>query len=303
MHRNLLHSYTLMMKNLKEIKETLPFTTASEAKISEAQEAAAKFLQTGDDRVAKLYNNEDKKILLNSNVRNNLAKNVAAIAIGHNAESTGVGGISIGTGAKTHGGGGKNDALGIAIGYGADSYGMNVSMGTFAKADELSAAGVTDMKVSQMALGAGATTGVNTGDGNIAIGAIAQSYGSNSVVLGSLAQAGYYYNDDKNENYKATEGVVVGSKAIARGSGNVVLGSKASTGIASSRDVNSDGAVAIGDDAEMGSKSDWGDLGSGSIWGECSLRELDPGMFWHEGRVDMGPASGPSGQRMGHLRG
>ena len=29
MHRNLLHSYILMMKNLKEIKETLPFTTAT----------------------------------------------------------------------------------------------------------------------------------------------------------------------------------------------------------------------------------------------------------------------------------
>ena len=30
MHRNLLHFYTLMMKNLKEkIKETLPFTTAT----------------------------------------------------------------------------------------------------------------------------------------------------------------------------------------------------------------------------------------------------------------------------------
>ena len=29
MHKNLLHSYTLMMKNLKEIKETLPFTIAT----------------------------------------------------------------------------------------------------------------------------------------------------------------------------------------------------------------------------------------------------------------------------------
>ena len=30
MHRNLLHSYTLMMKNLeREIKETLPFTMAT----------------------------------------------------------------------------------------------------------------------------------------------------------------------------------------------------------------------------------------------------------------------------------
>ena len=29
MHRNLLHSYTLMMKNLKEIKEALPFTIAT----------------------------------------------------------------------------------------------------------------------------------------------------------------------------------------------------------------------------------------------------------------------------------
>ena len=29
MHRNLFHSYTLMMKNLREIKETLPFTIAT----------------------------------------------------------------------------------------------------------------------------------------------------------------------------------------------------------------------------------------------------------------------------------
>ena len=29
MHRNLLYSYTLMIKNLKEIKETLPFTIAT----------------------------------------------------------------------------------------------------------------------------------------------------------------------------------------------------------------------------------------------------------------------------------
>ena len=29
MHRNLLHSYELMMNNLKEIKETFPFTTAT----------------------------------------------------------------------------------------------------------------------------------------------------------------------------------------------------------------------------------------------------------------------------------
>ena len=29
MHRNLLHSYILVMKNLKEIKETLPFTIAT----------------------------------------------------------------------------------------------------------------------------------------------------------------------------------------------------------------------------------------------------------------------------------
>ena len=33
MHRNLLHSYTLMMKNCeREIKETLPFTTATKRK-------------------------------------------------------------------------------------------------------------------------------------------------------------------------------------------------------------------------------------------------------------------------------
>ena len=29
MHRNLLHSYTLMMKSEREIKETLPFTIAT----------------------------------------------------------------------------------------------------------------------------------------------------------------------------------------------------------------------------------------------------------------------------------
>lgn len=54
-------------------------------------------------------------------------------------------------------------------------------------------------------------------------------------------------------------------------------------------------------------------LGSGSIWGECGLRELDPGIWdrprdtlwhtlWHEGRLDMGPASGPSDSQMQLLR-
>ena len=191
-----------------------------------------------------IYSAAANKLLNESNARNNQAHKVAGMALGVGAKSTAVAAISIGTEAITQGAGGENDALGIAIGYKAHAYGMNVSVGGFTHTDEYSAAGVTDFKVGQVAVGTGATTGTNTGNGQIAIGAISRDFSSNSVALGSLSTV-YGGSHDS---------IAIGHASAARGLGTVVMGTDASSGLSWNtshdyRDSNASYSVTIGDNA------------------------------------------------------